>query len=1240
MKNFKTLTFYFTYTFIVLLMMNLTRLSATDYHVSTSGNNGNNGSATRPWRTIQYAASRVAANQGHRIIVAPGTYVENGSINIPSGTSLIGAGKGRTFVLPGAGLRRAEQPYIALGYSTIIIRGSATLRDLTLAGQDKNGASGIWVQNASNVTIKNVEVTEFFSNGICLQNAQNVTVEDVTVTDCSWASSAWVGKGFFIQDLRNSVIRRVRVVEREQRGNKGGGNAFGILPKKGSVLENVLVEDSYFQVNPTGIWNQGRAANIVVEFWGHSIIKNVVLRGNEFRNGTLSFAIKKNQQNVNASPFCFLFEQNRIVNGSQYPIELSIDNSIFQNNFIQCGSGYVFKNWEKEQERYEKLTIQNNVVEWNVGAGWPTVFIGSYGGYKDLTVRNNTLYAKGSNGFSFVDMYNPNKFGNISENFLIENNIVYRESSSITGYTYPKGFVKWLNDDYSNPHTIRNATVRGNIYWNFPAQDNGNHTGNRRENVPFTRSGAKPFPYYSQSTGKGADFNNTFAAPTPEIPTPETPEEEVPKETPPKTLAIPIRINAGGGEYKAQNGDVFLADVNYSGESKAAQIPIGITYTQDDPLYQSERYGKEFSYSFTVDNGSYDINIHLCEIYWSGDKQRIFDLEVNGKTMLEDCDIYADAGKGKAVIEKITGVEIVDGRLDLTFKTDIDNAKVSAIEILPSESKENTPPNFTLSATTVSLIENFMEPVTIQVTPDTVPIHERSQEVVYSISSSEDDIADLSIDPQTGRITITSIPGKRGIQTFEVKADDQQEENNIAIQEFKLSIGQLIDNDMPTNGGDVTLRINAGGEAYTTSDGKEFIADDPLLLQGTSRTYNTFGEVEGTEDDELYLSERWGNAFSYNVLVPNGTYKVRLHFAEIFWKGEDYRSFNVNIEDGTASIEEIDIYEKVGGFAAYILNIEHVNVSDGTINVEFSTEIDNAKLSAIEIIRTSAPDGDSDDKDFEEEMAIRINSGSTQDMMIDGKMFMADEYFTGSSNTWNNRLLKEIGETDMDDLYFTERYADRDLGKFGYNIPLDNGNYIAILHFAEIYFGVNGGYMTNSEGKRNINVALEGKEIISQLDIAKKVGSGNAYAIEVPVSIKDGSFDLVLGANVNRPKISAIEIIKPSNGGVVITEEGLNSNNFKLTADGVVINDPTAYVKVGPNPASEYAQLIMYNDFEGFFDVKIYDALGRLFSTQIIEKERVMGRYELDISRLQSGVYFISVDMDGEIQTQKLWIRH
>jgi hypothetical protein len=53
---------------VVLFVVGLTCAYATDYYVSTAGNDASgNGTQGSPWRTLRFACSRVPANAGHTI---------------------------------------------------------------------------------------------------------------------------------------------------------------------------------------------------------------------------------------------------------------------------------------------------------------------------------------------------------------------------------------------------------------------------------------------------------------------------------------------------------------------------------------------------------------------------------------------------------------------------------------------------------------------------------------------------------------------------------------------------------------------------------------------------------------------------------------------------------------------------------------------------------------------------------------------------------------------------------------------------------------------------------------------------------------------------------------------------------------------------------------------------------------------------------------------------------------------
>jgi len=137
--------------------------------------------------------------------------------------------------------------------------------------------------------------------------------------------------------------------------------------------------------------------------------------------------------------------------------------------------------------------------------------------------------------------------------------------------------------------------------------------------------------------------------------------------------------------------------------------------------------------------------------------------------------------------------------------------------------------------------------------------------------------------------------------------------------------------------------VNCGGSAYTSSDGIAYAADTGYT--GGS-TYTNTASISGTTDDTLYQSERYGNC-SYAATVPNGNYLVTLYFAETYHTAAGSRSFNV-IMEGNEVISDLDIYAEAGGNAAYITET-YVTVNDGQINIEFATNVENAKINAINV---------------------------------------------------------------------------------------------------------------------------------------------------------------------------------------------------------------------------------------------------------------------------------------------------
>ena len=100
----------------------------------------------------------------------------------------------------------------------------------------------------------------------------------------------------------------------------------------------------------------------------------------------------------------------------------------------------------------------------------------------------------------------------------------------------------------------------------------------------------------------------------------------------------------------------------------------------------------------------------------------------------------------------------------------------------------------------------------------------------------------------------------------------------------------------------------------------------------------------------VYQSERFGN-FTYTVpnLTPGAPYVVRLHFAEIYWNAAGKRVFNVAI-NGARVLSNFDIYATTGGQnIATVRQFPATADTAGRITIAYSTIIDNAKSSGIEV---------------------------------------------------------------------------------------------------------------------------------------------------------------------------------------------------------------------------------------------------------------------------------------------------
>ena len=440
-----------------------------------------------------------------------------------------------------------------------------------------------------------------------------------------------------------------------------------------------------------------------------------------------------------------------------------------------------------------------------------------------------------------------------------------------------------------------------------------------------------------------------------------------------------VTVNCGGSQYSDLAGAIYKADANYSGGS-AGTTSVPIAGTSDDLLYQTERWGAS-SYSIPMPNGNYTLTLKFAETYWSAAGKRVFDITVGGQTVVSDLDIYAKVGKDTAY-DVVLPVSVTNGTLAIRFVNKVDNAKICAIKV--SAASATTSYSITASAGTGGSITPSGS---ASVASGTGKSYAITAATGYSIADVKVDgtsvgpVASYSFSNVTGNHTIAAsfavksytitasaatggsitptgsasaaygsaksyaIAPASGYRIADVKVDGVSVGALASYTFSNVTANHTIQASFAaaTVAGKLAFAASSGGAQYTDATGIVYKTD--LNFSGGSAG-TTAVAINGTTDDVLYQTERWG-ASSYNIPLPNGNYNLTLKFAETYWSAAGKRLFDV-VVGGTTMISNLDVFAKVGKNTAHDVVLP-VTVSNGTLAIKFVNKVDNAKICAIKV---------------------------------------------------------------------------------------------------------------------------------------------------------------------------------------------------------------------------------------------------------------------------------------------------
>ncbi|CAH1801628.1 unnamed protein product [Owenia fusiformis] len=118
-------------------------------------------------------------------------------------------------------------------------------------------------------------------------------------------------------------------------------------------------------------------------------------------------------------------------------------------------------------------------------------------------------------------------------------------------------------------------------------------------------------------------------------------------------------VNCGGGSHTDILGINYQEDDDPSREGTTSDygksLVIQRSPTPDMILYQTERYHhSDFSYEFPAPkDGDYVLVLKFCEVWFTANNQKVFDVQLNEQNIIKNLDIYSKVGRGVAHDEYI-----------------------------------------------------------------------------------------------------------------------------------------------------------------------------------------------------------------------------------------------------------------------------------------------------------------------------------------------------------------------------------------------------------------------------------------------------------------------------------------------------------------------------------------------------------------------------------------------------------
>lgn len=191
------------------------------------------------------------------------------------------------------------------------------------------------------------------------------------------------------------------------------------------------------------------------------------------------------------------------------------------------------------------------------------------------------------------------------------------------------------------------------------------------------------------STSQTCGFPTGTPTPAPTTPpvtptVPPTTPTTTPTPPPPPTGTLITAINAGGG---ASSNFVADTDYNQGNTFSDTSTPIdtsGVSSPAPQAVYQTCRWNSSFTYTIPglTAGKAYTVRLDWAELSFQYAGARVFNVAINGSSVLSNFDVYATAGYKKALAKSFNVTANGSGQIVIAFtQGGADNPFINGIEV-------------------------------------------------------------------------------------------------------------------------------------------------------------------------------------------------------------------------------------------------------------------------------------------------------------------------------------------------------------------------------------------------------------------------------------------------------------------------------------------------------------------------------------------------------------------------------